>query len=189
MSAAVRNTTVGQFLDDVAARTPAPGGGGVAAVAVGAAAALVAMAARFAEGELTKLADRADRIRAEVIPLVEADAEAYGAVLDAYRLPRQQPDRLEQIATALRAAADVPLRIAQAGSEVATLASRLATQGNRNLVGDAHTAVLLAEGATRAAAGLVRINAEAGKLDDAWLEHAGTYLSAARDAAASLPAH
>ncbi len=186
----MQNLTVSQFLDAVAARTPAPGGGGVAAVTIGAAAALVAMSARFAEGDLTEIVNRADRLRDQVVPLADADAEAYGAVLDAYRLPKQQPDRAEQITAALRVAADVPLRIARAGAEIAAMAARMATHGNNNLIGDARTALLLAEGATSAAAGLVRINVDAGDLEESWLDHAEQYQQTARDAsAASLPTH
>ncbi|MQA07745.1 MAG: formiminotransferase-cyclodeaminase [Pseudonocardiaceae bacterium] len=179
---AVSEQRVGEFLDAVAAREPAPGGGAVAAVTAAAAAGLVAMAARFTTGELAESAERADKLRAEVTPLADVDADAYTAVLAAYRLPRSQPDRTQRIADALRAAANVPLRIAAAGAEIAELAARLAVDGNRNLKGDAQGAALLAEGATRTAAGLVRINADLGKLGNAWFAAADEYVRAATSA-------
>lgn len=165
MSQSVPELTVRGFLDSVAARTAAPGGGAVAAVTVGAAAALVAMSARFANGDLAELAGHADRLRAEVVALADTDADAYGAVLDAYRSPKEQPRRHARITAALKTATEVPLRIARVGSEVAGMAARLAAEGNRNLAGDACTASALAQAATRAAATLVRINVEAGNLD------------------------
>ncbi|TCP43899.1 formiminotetrahydrofolate cyclodeaminase [Tamaricihabitans halophyticus] len=163
---------IGEFLSDVASRTPAPGGGAAAAVTAGTAAGLVAMAARFSTGELAELAERADKLRVEVVPLADADAEVYTEVLAAYRLARSIPDRQQRITDALRAAARVPLRIAEIGADLAQLAARLVEEGNPNLKGDAQGAALLAEGATRTAASLVRINAELGGLGYAWFSAA-----------------
>jgi formiminotetrahydrofolate cyclodeaminase len=145
--------TLAGFLDEVGAKTSAPGGGAVAAVAVSLAAALAEMAAQFSG----KQWDRADEavtsareLRTRAMPLAEADAEAYAAVIAA----RGTPDYDE----ALSRAADVPLAVAQAAAEVAELAAELAASGNPNLRGDASTAALLAESAARAAANLVEIN-------------------------------
>ena len=74
------------FLDQLAARTPAPGGGGAAAVTGALAAGLVAMAARFSVRQLTgadDLADQADELRRRETDLVDLDARAYQAVLEA----------------------------------------------------------------------------------------------------------
>lgn len=146
--------SVGGFLERVAARTPAPGGGGVAAVTAAAAAALVAMAARFSD----EPAGPAEQLRARLEPLADADAAAYTAVLAAYRLPRDDPARSRRIDTALRTATEVPREVAAAAREVATLADRLAASGNKNLVGDARVAALLATAAAEAATALVEIN-------------------------------
>ena len=62
------------------------------------------------------------------------------------------------IGEALSRAADVPLAIAEAALDVASLACELAERGNPNLRGDAATAVLLAEAAVRDLANLVEIN-------------------------------
>ena len=146
--------SVGGFTERVAARTPAPGGGAVAAVTAASAAALVAMAARFSD----EPAGPAEELRARLEPLADADAAAYTAVLTAYRLPAADPTRRERIADALRAATEVPREIAVASREVAALADRLAASGNRNLVGDARVAALLARAAAEAATALVEIN-------------------------------
>ncbi|HLR97231.1 MAG TPA: cyclodeaminase/cyclohydrolase family protein [Jiangellaceae bacterium] len=168
----VEALSVGAFLNAVASREPAPGGGGAAAITTAAAAGLVAMAARFSTDELTMVADRADALRAEVTPLVDEDATAYTAVLEAARLPREQDDRKRRLTEALQVAADVPLRIARVGSEVAELAARLVIEGNPNVRGDAHAGVFLADGATQAAAELVRLNVEYGNLAEDWLHQA-----------------
>jgi len=157
---------LGEFLDRVASDSPAPGGGSVAAIAVALAAGLAGMAARLSTGQLSdapELADQADASRRRVAPLARADAESYGRVLEAYREPE---DRTSRVRDALSGAADVPLAVAEAGSEVAAIASRLAKEGNPNLEGDAMAAVLLAGAGVRAAAKLVQINLSSANVDD-----------------------
>jgi formiminotetrahydrofolate cyclodeaminase len=158
-----------RFLDMVASREPAPGGGASAAVAVALAAALTAMAARFSTEHLDDagmVADRAEELRSRVMLLAQADAAAYGRVLDAYRIPRDDEERRRKIREALSDAADVPLSVAEVGAEVAGNAGRLAEAGNPNLRGDAVTATILARAAVHAAATLVEINVSAGGADD-----------------------
>jgi formiminotetrahydrofolate cyclodeaminase len=161
---------LGRFMDMVASREPTPGGGASAAVAVALAAALTAMAARFSADHLADaetIADRAEELRNRVMPLAQADAAAYGRVLDAYRTPRDDDEkRRRRIREALSEAADVPLSIAEVGVEVVGNAARLVEEGNPNLRGDAMTAAALAKAGVRAAATLVEINVSAGGADD-----------------------
>jgi methenyltetrahydrofolate cyclohydrolase len=138
---------VTSFLEEVAARTPAPGGGAVAAMAGASAAALVSMAARFSSSDA--LAAAGDELRARLVQLADDDAAAYTAVLAARGEARKE---------AMRVATDVPRAIASAAAEVATLAHGLVSSGNPNLLGDARVAEILAEAAGRAAGVLVEIN-------------------------------
>lgn len=151
--------SIGGFTERVAARTPAPGGGAVAALTAASAAALVAMAARFAD----QPAGPAEALRARLEPLADADAAAYTAVLAAYRLPADDPQRPGRIADALRVATEIPREVAAAAREVALLADDLAEHGNRNLVGDARVAALLARAAAEAADELAAINERAAR--------------------------
>jgi formiminotetrahydrofolate cyclodeaminase len=162
-----RTYTVDHFLAAVAAREPAPGGGAVAAISVASAAGLVAMAARYSKemADAETIAAEGDELRVDAVRLADADADAYGAVLTAYRRPSGDDGRQEGIREALHRAAEVPGRIAAAGARVAELAADVAKRGNPNLVGDAHAAVLVAEAGARVAANLVRINVELGGLD------------------------
>jgi methenyltetrahydrofolate cyclohydrolase len=149
----VLDKTLRGFLEAVAARTSAPGGGAVAAVATAIAAALVEMAAQFSTkhwDDADAAAARARELRERAAPLAQADADAYEAVIAA----RGEPGYDE----ALSRAADVPLAIVEAAADIAELAAELAAQGNPNLRGDAVTAALLAEASARAAANLVEIN-------------------------------
>jgi methenyltetrahydrofolate cyclohydrolase len=146
------------FLAAVAARTPAPGGGASAAAGCALGAALTEMSARFAG--LDEAAHRAAELRAEGLRLAEADAAAYAPVLEALRLPADDPRREPRLRAASSAAADVPLLIAEAAAEVAELARRIAQDGNPHLRGDALVGADIAAGAARGAARLVEINLE-----------------------------
>ena len=154
--------SVEDFLDSVAAETPAPGGGSVAAVVVEMAASLAAMAARFArehwDGAAGALA-QAEALRARAAPLAQEDAEAYEAVLTAMRMPRDLEAEVRNtlIGDTLSRAADAPLKIAETAADVAELGATLAEEGNPNLRGDAAAAAILSEAAARAAANLVEI--------------------------------
>jgi formiminotetrahydrofolate cyclodeaminase len=159
---------LGEFLDRVASDGPAPGGGSVAAIAVALAAGLAGMAARLSTSQLADapdLAEQADASRRKAAPLAKADAESYGLVLDAYREPDPET-RTARVRDALSGAADVPLAVAEVGSEVAGVAARLVEEGNPNLEGDAITAVLLSEAGVRAAVRLVGINLATADIDD-----------------------
>jgi formiminotetrahydrofolate cyclodeaminase len=179
-----------RFLEQVAARKPAPGGGASAAVTVALAAALSSMSARLSAdhlGEATALAKRAERLRGEVLSLSRADVAAYGRVLEASRIPRDDEERRRRIRGALSEAADVPLSIAEIGAEVIGIAARLAEGGNPNLKGDAVSAVELAAAGVRAATALVEINISSGGADDGRLARATELLS--ETAAHSAAAH
>ncbi len=176
--------SVAEFLQAVAAREPAPGGGAVAAVSVAAAAALAAMAARFSPG-MQDLAERADLLRAEVLPLADADAAAYGRVLAANRMPRDAPERAGQIATALSEAADIPLAVAEIGAEVASIGARVFDAGNANLRGDTLAAVWMAGAGTRTAAALVRMNLAQADLTDGRERRAGAAVAVVATAEAA----
>jgi formiminotetrahydrofolate cyclodeaminase len=177
---------VRQFLDQVAARTPAPGGGGAAGLTGALAAGLVAMAARFSAAQLPaagELADRADQLRHRAAELVDEDAQAYTRVLDAFALPRQDEQRGQRIRSALERATAVPQEMTEIAAQVAEMAARLAAAGNPNLRGDSVSAALLAEASARAAACLVDINVALGGLPGGLAQRAAECLAAAEAAA------
>ena len=144
-----------EVLDDVAAETPAPGAGAVAALAVAFAAALVEMAARFSgrwEGSPQTLA-AAETLRARVAPLAQADGEAYADYLAARR-------RGGDPAAVRSRVVAVPLEVAECAAEVADLAASLAEHGNPNLRGEAIAAAHTASAGAAIASRLVELNLE-----------------------------
>ena len=173
------------FLDQLAARTPAPGGGGAAAVTGAMAAGLVAMAARFSARHFPaagEVADQADRLRFMAAQLADMDARAYTAVLEAFRLPAEDAQREARRREALRGAALVPLEIAGIGARVAAMAAQVAEAGNPNLRGDAVTGAVLAAASARSAACLVDINVGLGGLDPGLSRRAAQAAADAADA-------
>lgn len=191
MTGSYLDDTLGAFLDRVADRQPAPGGGAVAAIAVSLAASLVVMTARFSVGLMDarevgsggRFVDEAEALRVRAAALADDDAQAYGAVIAAYALARESADASvgqQAIRTAMVRATEIPLEIASVGAETARLAALLVSEGKQDLQGDAVTALLLAAGATRSAAQLVRINVAAVGGDEDLSSRAGSHAAMAR---------
>jgi glutamate formiminotransferase/formiminotetrahydrofolate cyclodeaminase len=146
----------GSLLVDLAAQTPAPGGGSASAWTGALAAALGEMVAGFAGDP--EAAARARALRADLVAAGERELSSYAPVLDAVRLPTSEPSRKQRLDAALSEASEAPLAIARASTQVAELAQAIVARSKPSLAGDAVTAVLLAEASSRAAARLVQIN-------------------------------
>jgi len=119
------------FVAAVAAAKPTPGGGSVAACVGALAASLGIMGARLGnrsdeEGRLMQLQDRLRR-------LVQEDATAYGQLIDAYKIPKHDPERPYTDATALHRATEIPLEIAGSACEAGRLLYSL-SQSAKSLV-------------------------------------------------------
>ena len=140
----------------MAAGTPAPGGGSSAAVALALGAALVEMSASLAGDP--ESAGRAAALRAEALELAEAELSTYAPVLEAVRLPRDDPSRAGRVEEALLEASRTPLAIAERAAEAAELGAAVAGASSESVRGDAVTGVLVAEAACAAAARLVEVN-------------------------------
>jgi len=159
------------FLDDLAAGTPAPGGGSAAAYAGAMGAALVAMVARLTIGkksyqavqpQMNEILKQAERLRAELTEAVQADSAAFEAVMAAFKLPKNtekaESDRNTAIEEATKGAAQVPLKVSQNAVSVMALAERAVALGNLNAISDAASAAALARASLTAAGCNVRIN-------------------------------
>ena len=173
------------FLDQLAARTPTPGGGGAAAVTGAMAAGLVAMAARFSAPSFPGPATWRTRPTscAAGWPTWPTSTPAPTRPCST---PAAGPGRRtarERTREALLAAAVVPLEIAEIGARVARMAVRVAEAGNPNLRGDAVTGALLAAASARSAACLVDINVRLGGLDPELSRRAARAAADAGDAA------
>ena len=160
----MKDRTLEEFLAAVAAPTPTPGGGSVSALAGALSVALSRMVAGLARGkkgyegvesELAQLESRAKKTQARLEALIDEDARAYDAVMEAMRLPKstekEKAARVEAMQRAYRKATEVPLETMERCVEALELAEAAVKKGNRGAVTDAAVAVLLAESAIRGA--------------------------------------
>jgi methenyltetrahydrofolate cyclohydrolase len=186
MSGDLLDAPVGELLETLAGESPSPGGGSAAAIVVAMAAGLVAKVARASQGywdEAGGVIGQAETLRARVAPLAQADAEAYEEALSALRGREELAERYrdQQLRAALERAAEIPLRIAEAGCDLAALAALLVENGNPEVRADAAAAAILAESGARVAAQLVGTNLGA-TADDPRVRHVESLVEAAADA-------
>ena len=172
------------FLDDLASSKPAPGGGSVAGLTGALAAALLSMVGNLTIGkkkyeavqeDITDMVGKSEKLRKDLTDLIEADIAAYTELNQTMKMPRetdeQKAARDKAMDTALKAATNVPLRIAEACAAVMNLCGPFAAKGNTNAISDVGVAVLLAEAGLRSAALNVLINLGYLK-DDAFIKQA-----------------
>jgi formiminotetrahydrofolate cyclodeaminase len=179
------DASLNDFLDSLAAEA-APGGGSAAAVTVAMAAGLVIMVARASKDHWPDAGGtigQAETFKARVAPLAQADAEVYTDALALLQRREEVAERYrdQTLREALERAAEIPVRIAEAGCDLAFLGALLAENGNPEVRADAAVACVLAEGGTRAAAKLVETNLGATP-DDPRVRHVRTLVAAAAEA-------
>jgi formiminotetrahydrofolate cyclodeaminase len=156
---------IGEFLGQLAARLPAPGAGATAAIEAALSAGLVAMIGRFTTDpehadEVREIVAEADSRRDACLAAAAADEEAFSAVADAMKLPRDTDEEREHrrraLSTAQLEAARPPQVVIEAAVELVALAERLLPIANRNLISD----VAAVGAAARAAASTARLAVE-----------------------------
>jgi len=137
-----------KYLDDLAAKLPAPGGGSAAALAAGLGAALISMVVNFTlgkpkyaqyENELRQILEKSEKLRQEFLNLVDLDVIAY------------QSKNLQD-------ALNVPLMVCRLCFEGINLCPPLIQKGNINLISDVAVAAILLESAFVSAYFNVEIN-------------------------------
>jgi glutamate formiminotransferase / formiminotetrahydrofolate cyclodeaminase len=161
--------TPDDFIASVAAGTATPGGGAVAGLIGALAAALPEMVAKLtigkkkyaeAESEMLAIVTEAEVLRRTLTRAVQEDSAAYDAVMKAFRIDKDSPERDPAIQQATITASDVPLRVMETTVRVLGLIKTAAEKGNINAVSDAGAAAHAAIAAIEAAALNVRINAK-----------------------------
>lgn len=166
MTTPLASRPLGEFLDQLAAKTPTPGGGAVASAVGALGAALGNMVLAYSIGkkslaehepELTDAAAQLERARTVLLELAAEDEAAYGLVNELSRLPGDDPRRA-QLPGATLTAAQVPLSCMAACATILGLLEELPGITNRYLHSDLAIAAILAEAATRAAAWNVVVN-------------------------------
>jgi glutamate formiminotransferase / formiminotetrahydrofolate cyclodeaminase len=157
------------FVEQLAAPTAAPGGGSASAASAAMAAALATMVACMSRGkkaylqyapELTEAIARLDQLREEMLAAIDADAESFNVVMQAYKASKQSADAAGMIDAALKHATSVPLGVAESAHEIASIVGKLTPITSPSMKSDLTTAAALAHAAIEGASANVEINLE-----------------------------
>lgn len=143
-----KESSLRKYLDDLAAKLPAPGGGSAAALSAALGASLISMVLNFTLGkpkyaayekELKGILDKSEGLRNEFLNLVDLDVSAYKS-------------------RNVRDALGVPFMLARLCFEAIKLCPPLLKKGNVNLISDVAVAAVLLESAFSSAVYNVKIN-------------------------------
>ena len=158
---------VDKFLETLASSAPTPGGGGAAALCGAVGIALGNMVGNLTLGkkkyadvqeDIAALNQRAEELRADFVALIDADAEAFKPLSEAYGIPKDDPKRQEVMEAALLAAVQPPLEIMRKCVKALELIAEYAQKGSALAVSDAGCAAAITRAALEAAALNVFVN-------------------------------
>lgn len=119
-SNALANNTVSQFIRSVAARTPAPGGGSVAATVAALGSALGAMVGQMTYGKrqwealdatMRRLLPPLHNTAVDLIPAIDADTAAFNDYMAALKLPQKTEAEKAKREAAVKAATEATIRV------------------------------------------------------------------------------
>lgn len=155
------------LLDAIAAKSPVPGGGAVAAASGALAAALAGMVVSYSLGRkgleahqdhLAAVQRQLAAARRVLLDLADDDAAAFSAMTELRKAPPTTPDLDARRQEAVWAACAVPLAALAACAELLALIQSLLGATNPNLRSDLTVAADLALGAARASRWNVEVN-------------------------------
>ena len=162
---------VASFVQNVASRSPAPGGGSVAALAGALGAGLTTMVSRLTigkkaykdvEDDMRRIEDIGKEFRDKFLDLVDKDSDAFDAVMDAIRLPDITADQKTAKEKASREATlgaiQVPLEVMEMAVNMLPHTLEVANKGNINSISDVGVAAMMLRDALEGAAMNVMIN-------------------------------
>lgn len=161
-------------------RTAYPGGGAASAMACASAASLVAMAARYTGDVAADAVTDAESAIDKLHHLADEDEVGFAELMEAWAESKDAPGRGERVASAASRASEVPLRICRLGAKLAAHAAWLASEGKRDLRGDAFAAAYLCLAGVLGSARLVELNAGQAN-DQAPVEEVRAHVASTRD--------
>jgi glutamate formiminotransferase/formiminotetrahydrofolate cyclodeaminase len=160
------------FADETASESPAPGGGSISAYVGSLGISLATMVANLSSHkkgwddrweEFSNWAEKGQKIKNELLRLVDADTAAFNKIMTAFSLPKstdeEKKTRTEAIQSATKFAIEVPFKVMQLSYDSLEVIKAMAEIGNPNSVSDAGVGALCARSAVIGAFMNVRINA------------------------------
>lgn len=180
-----------RFADETASDSPAPGGGSISAYVGALGAALGTMVANLSAhkrgwdarwAEFGAWAETGQRIKQQLLHLVDEDTAAFDRVMDAFAMPKstdtEKAARSEAIQQATKGAIEVPVRVIQTALEAFPLLRYMVEQGNPNSITDAGVGALCIRTCILGAALNVKVNAASLK-DKTYAEQVITFANEA----------
>lgn len=167
-----RELTCAEFSGQLASKEPIPGGGGAAALVGALGASLASMVSNLTIGkkkyavyeeDLKQLVEKSEVLRAELLALVNKDAEAFEPLSRAYSIPKDDPDRESVMEEGLRLACTAPMDIMRAADKAAQLLPELVEKGSVLAVSDVGCAAVFCKAAVQSASLSLYINTKAMK--------------------------
>jgi methenyltetrahydrofolate cyclohydrolase len=168
---AIADQTIQDFCSQLAAGTPAPGGGAAAAVAGAMGASLVAMVAGLTAGrekyaavndEMVSLQEVGNREQQALLHCADVDMEAFNQVIAAFARPKsndtEKAERQQAVQAGYQAATLSPLDTMKHSIVVMRSALAAASRGNTNALSDAYVGYLTGAAAFEGALWNVAIN-------------------------------
>ncbi|HOZ87100.1 MAG TPA: glutamate formimidoyltransferase [Bacteroidia bacterium] len=166
------NMSLRAVADETASESPAPGGGSISAYVGSLGISLATMVANLSSHkkgwddrweEFSKWAEKGQKIKDELVNLVDADTAAFNKIMTAFGLPKSTDEekkiRSNEIQVATKFAIEVPFKVMQLCYESLEIIKAMAETGNPNSVSDAGVGALCARSAVMGAFMNVRINA------------------------------
>lgn len=160
------------FADETASESPAPGGGSISAYLGALGAALATMVANLSSHkagwddrweEFSDWAVKGQKIKDELLFLVDEDTNSFNKVMDAFGLPKttdeEKAARTAAIQEATKYATEIPFRTMQRAFDAFEIIKAMAEEGNPNSVSDAGVGAICARSAVMGAYLNVKINA------------------------------
>lgn len=160
-----------EFVEILASKAPVPGGGGASALTGAIGTALGGMVGNLTVGkkkykdvedEIREQMKKAQQLQAELLTLIDKDAEAFEPLSKAYGLPKHTEEELayrnQIMEEALVRASLVPLQIMETVSEAISILEVMAEKGSRIAVSDAGVGVQFCRAALLGASMNVLIN-------------------------------
>jgi len=166
----ITTETVSSYLERLASRAPAPGGGAAAALHAAQAAALVSMVAEFTSGpryaevqeQAQVIAKDAKQLMRDALFAAQADERLFGLLSAAYALPKdteeQKAERRNAIGHATIEAAAPLVSTVDLASAAIMLAQELLPIGNRSVRSDVAAAAESARAALGTALATLEMN-------------------------------
>jgi len=165
------NYAIKEFIDLLASKEPAPGGGSAAALVGSIGVALSSMVANLTIGKekfkdkeelMKEIVQKNEKLQKELLELIEKDAEAFNKVADALKLPKNNPEekekRKETLENALKEASLVPLEVMKKSLEALKILENTLGNSTPNAVSDIGVSALCLKSAIQSAWLNVKIN-------------------------------